>query len=291
MRIIKLDGGIGRVICATGAIKMASEFDDIVVISSWPEVFENNPHIHKIYKDGSMPFLFDDVISRGEFIFPEPYHSHHYYNQRHHLSESFNALINSNVSKAKPEIYLTSEEIAFGIEIVEKAKAASGKNLAIAYQPFGSSTTMDTQGVIKDRSFRSINDLFNKRILTECNEAVFLNMSHIPINHPNCWQQAYTPRQYFAVVNSCDFIVTIDSVVSHLGECFDKKGILILGATFKENVGYDRYTTFQKTNYPRSYQSNRIGGHVEKNQLAMEFDRDFENEIIAEIKIIACPIP
>jgi hypothetical protein len=287
MRIIKVDGGIGRVICSTGAIQKASDHnDDVVVITAWPEVFENNSDVMKVYRDGSTPYLFDDVIKWGDFVYPEPYHSQLYYNQTHHLSQSFNWLINGYEDKLEHVIYLTEDEIEYGLSIVEKAKTASGKTKAIAFQPFGSSTILNKKGVISDPSFRSIDDIFSRKIMTECKESVFLNMSHIPINHPNCWQQTYKTREYFAVVNACDLVVTVDSLTSHLGECFHKNGVLILGATFNENVGYDRYHTFQNTGYPMSYQSNRFGGHVERNQLAMDFDENMQNRIIEAINIL-----
>jgi ADP-heptose:LPS heptosyltransferase len=286
-KIIKIDGGIGRVICATGAIKRASLDERIVVITSWPEVFENNPHVFKLYKDGSIPYLFDDVIKHGDFIYPEPYHSQLYYNQKYHLIESFDDLINGgllSVTKADNELFLTDEEKAFGLDVMSKVKSASGKKSVIAYQPFGSGASMSVDGVISDPSFRSLSDQLNRKILTDCTDSVFVNLSHIPINHPNCWQQQFTLRQLFSVINACNSVVTIDSVVSHAGVAFDKKGVLILGATYSKNVGYDEYInyrTFQRSGYPKSYQSNRFCGHVELNKGAMDFD-EYEQENIIE---------
>lgn len=289
MRIIKIDGGIGRVICSTGAIKNAAQSNPITMITSWPEVFENNPNIYKLYKEGSIPYLFDDVIKHGEYNYPEPYHSHFYYTQKHHLSASFNHLLNSDHSKPKPEIYLTQDEINFGLEVIEKARAASGKKNVIAYQPFGSGAIMSHSGQISDPSYRSLSDELNRRIFGECSESVFINMSHIPINHPNCWQQSFSLRQLFAVANASHAVVSIDSALSHIGVCFDKKGVLILGATYASNVGYDdypHYMTFQKEGYPRSYQSNRFGGHVELNKDAMAFDSHDQDRMIEAIRTI-----
>jgi hypothetical protein len=292
-RIIKIDGGIGRVISSTGAIKILSGEknidDDIVIITSWPEVFENSPHVLKCYRDGSIPYLFDDVIKHGDFIYPEPYHDPKYYRQEYHLSESFNKLINGLDSKPHPEIFLTQEEKNFGFDVVSKALSASRKKVAVAYQPFGSGATMSQSGVISDPSFRSIGDDLNKLILSDCEEAVFINLCHIPINHPNCWQQTFTLRQLFSVAAACDYVVTVDSVLSHVGVAFDKKGLLLLGPTYSKNVGYDEYLnyeTFQKEGFPRSYQSNRFGGHIEKNQEAMLFSTDDQCHIVSTIKDI-----
>lgn len=288
-KIIKIDGGIGRVICATGAIRKLAQidtWDDIVIITSWPEVFENNPYILKLYKDGSIPYLFDDVIKHGKFYYPEPYHEWTYYVQEQHLIQSFNFILNGIIEKTKPEIFITEEEKNFGLDVVSKALAASGKKSAIAYQPFGSGASMSTCGVISDPSYRSLTDDLNKKILTDCKDSVFINLSHIPINHPNCWQQQYTLRQLFAVASACHAVVSIDSLLSHVGVAFEKKGVLILGSTYSINVGYDEYKnyeTFQKSGYPRSYQSNRFGGHVEKNKYAMDFDGVDQTRIIESI--------
>jgi hypothetical protein len=288
-RILKIDGGIGRVICATGAIRKLSEsdpHDEIVIITSWPEVFENSPYVLKLYKDGSIPYVFDDVIKHGRFSYPEPYHEWTYYNQEHHLIQSFNFLINGHTKKTYPEIFLTPEEKSFGLDVVSKVMAASGKRSVVAYQPFGSGASLSVDGVISDPSFRSITDELNKEILTECKNSVFINLSHIPINHPNCWQQSFSLRQLFAVASACHSVVSIDSVLSHIGVSFWKKGVLLLGATYSTNVGYDEnldYETFQRKGYPRSYQSNRFGGHIEKNKNAMDFDELEKNCIIEAI--------
>lgn len=290
IRILKIDGGIGRVICATGAIKKLIDIekqDEIIIITSWPEVFENNPHIFKLYKDGNIPYLFDDIIKYGYFCYPEPYHDHSYYNQKHHLIESFNHLISGIAEKIYPEIFLTQEEINFGLDVINKVKSASGKNTVIAYQAFGSGASLSQCGKISDPSFRSLNDDLNRKILDECQDYVFINLSHIPINHRNCWQQNYTLRQLFSVAFASNYIVSIDSVLSHVGVAFKKNGVLILGATYSKNVGYDEYSsykTFQKEGYPQSYQSNRFGGHVEKNQNAMFFSIEEQNAIIESIK-------
>ena len=123
MKIIKIDGGIGRVICSTGSIKRYWETnpDKIVILTSWPEIFENNPYVYKVYKDdGSIQYLFDDIIKHGDFCYPEPYFDANYYNQKYHLSQSFNNLINKEDDKLDPVLFLTNEEIKYGIDLVKK---------------------------------------------------------------------------------------------------------------------------------------------------------------------------
>jgi ADP-heptose:LPS heptosyltransferase len=286
--ILKIDGGIGRVLCATGPIRELSQntSNEIVIITSWPEVFENNDSVTKVYRDGSIQYLFDDIIKYGRYHQPEPHHRFEYYTQQEHLITSFNELINDCDGKPYPEIFLTNEEISFGVDVVSKAKAASGMKKAIAYQPFGSGATMSTSGVIADQSFRSLNQVGNEYILDKCRKSVFINLSHIPINHNRCWNQQYSLRQFFAVAHACDFVVSIDSLLSHVGVAFGAKGVLILGSTYSVNVGYNEYYmyhTIQRSEYPMSYQSNRFGGHVEKNQKAMEFCLDEYKTIVSLI--------
>lgn len=286
--IIKIDGGIGRVICATGAIRRASSEEKVIVITPWPEVFEHNPYVFKTYKDGTTQYLFDDVIKHGDFQCPEPYFSRLYYNQQQHLSESFDHILNPELDreKPKPEIFLTQVELAFGTDVVSKILATSGKRSAIAYQPFGSGAVMTNNGFISDPSFRSLTDRFNRRILSDCTDSVFINLSHIPISHPNCWQQQFNLRQLFSVSAACNAVVSIDSLLSHVGVALEKRGVLILGATYPINVGYDEYSnykTFQRDGFPKSYQSNRFGGHVEMNEDAMNFDSSEQDRIIESI--------
>jgi len=285
MKIIQIDGGIGRVLCATQALETLYKKtnEKMIVLSSWPDVLANAPYISKLYNLTQVPYLFDDIVKHGEFINPEPYQNFHYYNQRHHLSQSFNFLLNGEDEVGRPTIYLSPDEVKWGNQLIDEVKRASGKKIVVALQAFGSGAKLMENGTLVDPSNRSLTKGTVDKILFNP-DCVFINLSHIPMNHPNVWQQPeLNIRQIFAITKACNFIVSVDSLLSHVGAAFDKQGILILGGTFKENVGYTHYITCQKEGFPKSYFPNRFHGFVDLNQGAMDFSEDEEAYIIKTI--------
>jgi len=287
MKIVQIDGGAGRCLCATRALEnlYATTGEKITVITAWPEVFLNAPYIHKLYNLTQVPYLFDDIIKHGEFVNPEPYHNFHYYNQRHNLAQSFDFLINDEVSVSpKPTVYLNRDEKAFGADIVNQAKQASGKKIVVALQGFGAGARMLENGELVDESNRSLNKKTVDLIINS-QECVFVNLSHIPMHHPNVWMQPdLNIRKIMAITSACDFVVSIDSLLSHIACALDKPTILLLGSTFKENVGYDHFRIVQRQGYPKSYFPNRFHGFVDQNQGAMDFTEEEDAKILQHIK-------
>jgi hypothetical protein len=292
MKIIQIDGGAGRCLCATRALEnlYATTGEKVTIITAWPEVFLNAPYINKLYNLNQVPYLFDDIVKHGEFINPEPYHNFHYYNQRHNLAQSFDFLINGEVSiSPKPTIYLSRDEIAFGQDIVKQVKQASGKTKVVALQGFGAGAKVLETGELVDESNRSLNRTTMDIILNR-QDCVYVNLSHIPMNHPNIWSQPeLNIRRIMAIASACDIAVTIDSLLSHIVCALDKPTLLLLGPTFKENVGYTHIKTIQRDGYPKSYFPNRFHGFVDNNKGAMDFtdeeNKDISNAILELLSV------
>jgi ADP-heptose:LPS heptosyltransferase len=283
MNIIQIDGGIGRVICATPALRsFATNHPNskLIVISSWPDVFWHNPYVRKCYKLDH-PYLWDDVIRYGNFLHPEPYHSHLYYNQKHHLIDSFNFLINGDVPlpSRQPQLFLHNDEIAWAKQLLAHVKKETQRDIIAAYQPYGAGAVVATC----DNSNRSLLKATVETIANESRKVGFINCSHIFIDCKNVWNQQFTLRELFAIVSVCDFVVGVDSSLAHIGAAFQKKGVSILGSTYAQNIGYEFYNTFQRPGFPRSYIPNRFHGFLDENAEAMNLDEAMLGEIIRVI--------
>ena len=63
--VFHIEGGIGKNVAATAVItayKKAKPKRKIIVVSAWPEVWINNPHIARFYRIGNTPYFYQDVI-------------------------------------------------------------------------------------------------------------------------------------------------------------------------------------------------------------------------------------
>lgn len=279
-KVIQVDGGIGRVICATAAIKrLAENGTKPIVIASHPEVLWNNPDIYKLY-GFNREYMWDDVIKRGDFVHPEPYHERLYYTQREHLIQTFDRLINGDAkAPLKPHLYLTKEEETEAFNFIQNVKTQGNKVSAIAFQPFGSTAIASPDGIV-DNTNRSMTIQGVKRLAKALDDYALVNLSHIPIDLPNVYNSQLNLRQYIAAVKACDAVFAVDSCVSHVGAAFGKRGILAMGGTYPKNLAYPDYILLMREGYPKSYFPNRFNGFVDENQGAMDFtDTDIDEAV------------
>lgn len=106
-----IQGGLGKNIAGTSLVKdIVETYPDrkLVMVVSWPEVFLNNPDIHRVYQLGQAPYFYQDYIEgKDSLIFRhEPYHqtAHVYMNK--HLIHNWCDLLGINFSNQTPCIYV-----------------------------------------------------------------------------------------------------------------------------------------------------------------------------------------
>lgn len=273
--VIQVDGGIGRVICSTPAIDRIAQDRCVTIITGYPEVFWNNPNIHKVY-NVNREYLWEDVVKDSDFRCPEPYHDRNYYTQQCHLIQSFDALLGGEGAFSFPKLYLDAEERAWAKTLIQEIRIKHPKPIALL-QCFGAGAAI-FDGELQDKTYRSL-PLPVVDMLCKKSECIYINASHIPMDYPNVWQQKFTLRQIFALAWACDFVVSIDSCVGHAGAAFGKSGILFVGATYSQNVGYPNYRMVCRDGYPKCYSPNRIGGGLDANRYAMSFDEKEISEV------------
>lgn len=275
-RVIEIDGGIGRILCSTGCFTNSND----IIITPWPDVFEYHTGIDKQYP-ASNAWLYEDVIKNNHFLKVEPYHDLEYREQRRHLSQSFNYLLNGIDEPAFPKIFLTPHEVAFGKLLVENVKTRLNTPILIAYQPVGAGMDKGHDPTDRSLSLDTTQKLVNS-IIKENQEIGFLNCALCDIDHPKVWNQELNLRQLFSVVLACDLILAVDSCISHIGAAFNKRGVILLGGTYADNVGWPNYLHIYKEGFPKGYHPNRFNGFKALNGGAMAFS-DGETTKIAEL--------
>jgi len=267
-KVIHVNGGLGRVICAEPAIRELSIKEGVapIVVTSWPEVFWNNEHVHKVYRE-EHEWLFDDVIKNNDYVQPEPYHHRPYYSQKQHLSCAFKQLLGLKPKLSRPMIVLTNQERLWAKGFVDNIRETTGRKV-IAFQPFGA-------------GFDGMSDNTNRSLSMEQAHYVASNCIHMMVNctkgnlnHANVWHREFSLRELFAVVSECDAVFGVDSSVSHIGAAFGKTGVLMLGGTHPTNVGWDNYRMANRDGFPKTIFANRFHGFIDQNKGAMDFSNE-----------------
>jgi ADP-heptose:LPS heptosyltransferase len=110
-----------------------------------------------------------------------------------------------------------------------------------------------------------------------------LNCTKTDLDHPNVWWTTFNTREFIAIVSACDFIISVESVVAHLGAAYGKTGIEFFGSTYPANAGWPCYFNVNRDGYPKSYYPFRFAGYIEENQEAMAFTSEDLDTVIERV--------
>lgn len=108
--VLHVEGGIGKNIVATNVVRcIKKQYPDrqLIVVSTYPEVFIHNPHIYRVYKAGMCSYFYDDYIKGKDTIVyrHEPYFSNSVITRQKCLAESWCESLDVGFDYNKPELF------------------------------------------------------------------------------------------------------------------------------------------------------------------------------------------
>jgi len=296
-KVFAINGGAGRVLCAIPALLKYYKNNGpnfYIFTESGLDFFVGIPELQDLTFTPEHKGVFEDYIKPNELISPEPYRDHGYYNQKRHLIEAFDYLINGSEDHTDLEnikIVLNKQEEINALDAIVNAKKHQGKEKTIVIQPFGRSAEPKHNEVI-DVMSRSLTLSSYKKIIDELHKKY--NVIYMGENNEvddTTFKVQTSLRQWAAIIEACDYFIGCDSVGQHMAKAFDKPGTVILGSTFAENTSYkDYFQILRKPNTEIRYFPIRIGergvdGDITNrvNDTCMDFTDDEINDIIKKI--------
>ena len=113
-------GGLGKQIASTAvaeAIKNNYPTRQLIVVTSYPEVYINNPIIYKVFRIGGAPYFYKDYIEgKDTLVFNgDPYYCADHIHKRKHLIINWCNLFNLKYNNEMPKIYFNKLELDFAI--------------------------------------------------------------------------------------------------------------------------------------------------------------------------------
>lgn len=116
--IFQIDGGLGKSIMATAIVKVIKKRYkncNLIVVTAYPDVFLNNPHVNKLYKPDQMNGAYLKYVKDQDCkVFVEdPYRHSDFITEKHHLFRTWCKIFGLNYGGEQPEIYLTQPEIDY----------------------------------------------------------------------------------------------------------------------------------------------------------------------------------
>jgi hypothetical protein len=105
-----IEGGLGKNIAATSLVEdLKNKYPDrkLILVVSYPEVFLNNPHIHRVYRVGGASYFYDDYIKDKDTIVfrQEPYYQSDHITKKKHLIHNWCDLMGLKYTNQIPHFY------------------------------------------------------------------------------------------------------------------------------------------------------------------------------------------
>jgi hypothetical protein len=105
-----IEGGLGKNIAATAIIKDVKErYADrkLIMVVSYPEIFLNNPNIHRVYRVGMTSYFYDDYIKDKDTIVfrHEPYFQSDHILKKKHLIHNWCDLMDVEYKDQLPQLH------------------------------------------------------------------------------------------------------------------------------------------------------------------------------------------
>lgn len=271
-KVILIDGGAGRVVCAIPALEkyvLDHPKDNIkIFVYGWDSLLWSNKLLQPRTFNTLDKGVFTQHIKNADVVLaPEPYRLPDYYNQKVSLAEAFDILLNGKNNKLNiPKINISPSESSSARKLIAECKQVQGKQKTIVIQPFGSSArfeSIDDNDDVLDDSARSMNLLMYSKMVKNLSEKynviLFADQKFQFPQDTLTYKFNGDLRAYAAVISQCDYFVGVDSVGQHMARGFDKPGTVIFGSTFPENVSYpDWFQIIDKNKESRVYSPLRI---------------------------------
>ena len=113
--IFQIDGGLGKSIMATAIVQVIRKRyknAHIVVVTAYPDVFLNNPHVNECFKQEQLNGAYLKYIKDKDCkIFAEdPYRNDSFIREREHLLHTWCKIYGLKYNSEQPQIFLTQPE-------------------------------------------------------------------------------------------------------------------------------------------------------------------------------------
>lgn len=270
-KFFMIDGGVGRVICAQPALrkyfKNNPDSGSLVGVAGWDSVYWGDPILQPKSYNLDNKGVFDNFIRPRDIVAPEPYKMWSYYNQKKDLIQAFDEIINNTNDHSDlgiPQLFLNKEEELFANNFRSDLEKNHKTKKMVVIQPFGRSASINNDKFI-DTSSRSISATdyikLGKKLSKHCTLVLFAEKPFHMLEDDFSIKTELDFRNWFALIEASDYFIGCDSLGQHVARAFNKKGTVVLGSTFKENISYgDWFNVWEKAGTQKTYSPIRING-------------------------------
>jgi hypothetical protein len=290
------EGGLGKVIASTAVVKRLKEcFPEkrIIVVAGYPDVFQYNPNVYKVFRFDNPLYFYDDYITPESYVIKlEPYVEYDYWANKKHLIDVWCEQIGIGRQNAQPEMFFLDNEMEAGKIYIDKV-TGEGKKKFILFQWIGGITPKDKA---KESVFDAVSRMHRRSLPQNVaqklvNKLVSRDYVVGAVQHENFpelkgAEKVFFPiRSVIALLKYSQGFIGIDSFLHHASMCFGQKGLVLWGGTNPKCLGYEAHKNLIREvcpmpmcHRPDSYMfdTNNVNGmwNCPHNAICMDYDAD-----------------
>lgn len=114
----QIDGGLGKSIMATAIVKIIKKKykkSKLFVVTAYPDVFLNNPHVQQTFRTDEINGVYLKYIKdkKAKVFVEDPYRNSSFILEEEHLFQTWSKIYGLEYNGESPELYLTKPEIDY----------------------------------------------------------------------------------------------------------------------------------------------------------------------------------
>lgn len=233
--IFQIDGGIGKSVMATAVLKAMRKKhtkDYIIVVTAYPDVFINNPHVNKVLNFSQLNGIYSNYIMGKDckVFMTDPYTSSDFITEKQHVIKTWCDLYDIPYNGENPEIFISQSEKDYFQQFyrLDKPIMVIQPHGGAQNQPLKYSWTRDIPQPIMEEVIEYFKD-----------DYVILHVKREDqIIYPNTLQALDSFRSIAILLTMSSKRLLIDSSMMHVAAAFNLPSTICWVGTNPEVFGY-----------------------------------------------------
>ena len=275
--IFQINGGIGKVIMGTAVVRaIKKEYPDanIIVVSGYPDVFLDNPHVYRSYGFNQATYFYDEFIENQDIkvLAHDPYLETSFIKQNKHLLQIWCEMFNIPYNGEQPEIFLTKREIDFA-----SVKYNSEKPILLLQTNGGAENQSLKYSWARDIPSHIVMGVIEQ--YKETHNIVHIRREDQP-GYPNTIPVQDTFRNLVTLISLSEKRLLMDSFAQHTAAALKLPSTVLWIANKPEVFGYDINTNIMAKPFTKKPETK--GSYLQKFDITgdpLQFPYHTEQEI------------
>ena len=250
-----VDGGIGKNIVATVPLRgIRKKYPDkkIIVICGYPDIFQGNPNVDRVYRLGDSGYFYEDCIlnSKSLILKQEPYLHPDFIYKKRHIAEIWCEMLGVEFDNYKPDYFINPKEKAIARKFVQMGKKPL-MLVQINGGPIPQSGTVPPKILVRDLpeeiAQQVVEEFKDKYRIIQIRAPTQPGLDGVePSFHQKPSYVPFTTREITSLIPHAEKVLVIDSFMQHACMALGKKAVVAWGGTSPDILGYKEHINLSK---------------------------------------------